>query len=106
MTGETVSGPDMERDRVARADPKRNCPTWDMLWQPLPVESGTDDVAVWEHNWSAQQVAIRRDGDGGFVVEARDVDLLHELDSFDARDVAEAFATGLMEGELRGEVIR
>jgi hypothetical protein len=83
----------------------RNRPRWDDLWHPLPVAGDDDDVAAWEHNWTAQQVVVRRDPDAGHVIEARYGDVIDVVDEYDQLDSAIAFASGLMEGHIDGEVV-
>lgn len=104
-TGQTRSAPGMDvHESARRAPPARDDPDWILLWNPLPVDGG-DDIAVWGHNYTGQQVAIRRDGDGTVVVEGRHGDLIDVLASYDDVDQASAFAVGFMQGHLDGEVI-
>jgi hypothetical protein len=83
----------------------RNRPRAEDLWHGLPVGDAGIDIAIWEHNWTGQQIVILHDG-SEYAVEARHGDLLKRVDDGYAEyDIAAAFAWGLMEGHIDGEVI-
>lgn len=90
--------------RPRRADPKRNLPRWDELWSPIPIESDQSDVVGWSHNYTGQEIVIRRDN-GTVTVEARHGDLISEIDDFQRVQIALAFAEGFLEGHPEGDVI-
>jgi len=89
--------------RRSRGRIQRNLPGWEELWHPLPVSDG--EIGVWEHNFTAQQVAICRNGSEEYDIEARHGDLIDEKETYEDRETAVAFAAGLMEGHIEGQVV-
>jgi hypothetical protein len=95
----------MEASRARQSElTKRNLPRAALVWHPLATGDADDDTAVWEHNISAQQVAIVDVG-GEFRVEARDGDVVVALEKWDTVDEAQMYALGIRQGAIDGEVV-
>lgn len=77
---------------------------WELLWSPLRVENQSPDVVAWMHNYSAQEIVIKRNGEK-LCVEARHGDVIAQVDEFKNFQIALAFAEGFMEGHPDGGVL-
>lgn len=98
--------PGMEPSRARQSElTKRNLPRAALVWHPLATGDADNDVECWEHNHSAQQVAIV-DVDGEYRVEARDGDVIVPLESWPTENEAAMYARGVRQGALDGEVVR
>jgi hypothetical protein len=83
---------------------KRNLSRADLVWHSLTASRANDDLNVWEHNRTAEKVAIV-ETNGQYRVEARQGNVVIKLESWDAKDLAQAYALGVRQGAISGEVI-
>lgn len=83
---------------------KKNLPRAELVWHPLKVDDHDDDLEVWEHNRTAEQVAIVATN-GHYRVEVRQGNVAVKLKSWDEKDLAQAYALGIKQGAIDGEVI-
>lgn len=84
--------------------PERNYHGWKLHWTPIPVGTESDDEAAWSHNFTGQEVAVKRNGEG-VCIEARDQDLVYKIEEKDDLKIALAFVAGFMEGHPEGEIL-